>query len=79
MIRIIPLCILWKFKVSKFAHITPQLKKFHWLPVRYRVPFKIGLITYKIIYQGQPVSLRELNHPHASYTFNCHHQSVLFC
>ena len=45
---------------SKFSHITPQLKKLHWLPVRYRVQFKIGLITYKILTQGQPVYLRGL-------------------
>ena len=51
---------------SKFCHITPQLKKLHWLPVRYRVQFKIGLITYKILNQGQPVYLRELIHPYTS-------------
>ena len=51
---------------SKFSHITPQLKKLHWLPVRYRVQFKIGLITYKILNQGQPVYLRELMHPYSS-------------
>ena len=47
---------------SKFSHITPQLKKLHWLPVRYRVQFKIGVITYKILNQGQPVYVRELIH-----------------
>ena len=36
---------------SKFSHITPQLKKLHWVPVKYRVQFKIGLITYKILNQ----------------------------
>ena len=50
---------------SKFSHITPQLKKLHWLPVR--VQFKIGLITYKILNQGQPVYLRELIHPYTSF------------
>ena len=45
----------------KFSHISPQLKKLHWLPVRYRVQFKIGLITYKV-----NVYLRELIHPHTS-------------
>ena len=48
---------------SKFSHITPQLKKLHWLPVRYRVQFKIGLITHKILTQGQQVYLRGLIHP----------------
>ena len=51
---------------SKCSHITPQLKKLHWLPVRYRVQFKIGLITYKILNQGQPVYLRELIHLYTS-------------
>ena len=50
----------------KFSHITPQLKKLHWLPVKYRVQFKIGLITYKILNQGQPVYLRGLIHPYTS-------------
>ena len=48
---------------SKFYHITPHLKNLNWLPVKYRVQFKIGLITYKIPNQGQPVYLRELNSP----------------
>ena len=52
---------------SKFSHITPQLKKLNWLPVRYRVQFKIGLITYKILTQGQPVYLRGLIHPYTSF------------
>ena len=51
---------------SKFSHITLQLKKLHWLPVRYRVQFKIGLITYKILNQGQPDYLIELIHPYIS-------------
>ena len=59
------LCVVFTHS-SKFSHITPQLKKLHWLPVRNRVQFKIGLIAYKILNQGQPVYLRELIHP---YTF----------
>ena len=30
--------------VPKFDHITPVLRKLHWLPVRYRVMFKILLL-----------------------------------
>ena len=51
---------------SKYSHITPQLKKLHWLPIKYRIQFIIGLITYKIRNQGQPVYLRELIHPYTS-------------
>ena len=50
----------------KFSHITPQLKKLHWLPVRYRLQFKVGPITYKILNQGQLAYLRELIHPYTS-------------
>ena len=51
---------------TKYSHITPQLKKLHWFPIKYRIQFKIGLITYKILNQGQPVYLRELIHPYIS-------------
>ena len=51
---------------SKYSHITPQLKKLLWLPIKYRIQFKIGLITYKILNQCQPVYLRELIHPYTS-------------
>ena len=30
----------------KFCHITPLLMNLHWLPVRYRIDFKILLITF---------------------------------
>ena len=50
----------------KYSHIAPQLKKLHWLPIKYRIQFKIGLITYKILNQGQSVYLRELIHPYTS-------------
>ena len=52
---------------SKFSHITPQLKKLHWFPVRYKVQFKIGIITYKILNKVKPVYRRELIHPYTSF------------
>ena len=50
----------------KFSHISSQLKKLHWLPVRYRVQFIISLITYQDLNPGQLVYLRELIHPFTS-------------
>ena len=41
--------------ITRSSKFSPQHKKLHWLSVRYRVQFKIGLITYKILNQGQPV------------------------
>ena len=37
---------------KKFDHITAILKELHWLPVSYRISFKIALIAYKRI-EGQ--------------------------
>ena len=32
-------------RTSRYTHATPNLEKLNWLPVKYRVLFKIGLIT----------------------------------
>ena len=34
-------------QVSKFQHITPVLFELHWLPIQYRIIFKILLLVYK--------------------------------
>ena len=36
-------------KESKFCHITPLLKTLYWLAVKYRIHFKILLLTFKAI------------------------------
>ena len=38
----------------RFNHITPVLFSFHWLPVAYRIEFKILVLTVKAIYQLAP-------------------------
>ena len=45
--------------MNKFDHITPILVKLHWLPVRYRINFKILLITFKVIHGLAPKYLSE--------------------
>ena len=40
-------------------HITPILRRLHWLPVRYRVILKILLLTYKAL-NGQTPSYIKL-------------------
>ena len=44
----------------KFDHITPALEKLHWLPVYYRVSFKIAALVYSIKNTGQPAYLRQI-------------------
>ena len=38
----------------KFDHITPVLFDLHWLPVSYRIVFKILLLVFKSIYNISP-------------------------
>ena len=41
-------------------HITPVLADLHWLPVRFRIGYKIALITFKALMTQQPQYLAEL-------------------
>jgi hypothetical protein len=44
----------------KYDHITPVLKELHWLPVKYRIEYKILLLTYKALHGLAPSYIREL-------------------
>ena len=48
------------FQQSRYCHITPLLKSLHWLPVRYRIVFKILLITLIAVHGLAPVYISEL-------------------
>ena len=41
-------------RTSRYSHITPVLKNLHWLPVNYRVQFKILMHTYKALHGQAP-------------------------
>ena len=45
---------------KKFDSVTPLLKSLHWLPVKYRLDFKILLLTYKCLNGHAPEYLSEL-------------------
>ena len=47
-------------KSPPFTCSVPLLCSLHWLPVKYRVHFKICLLTYKALYEEQFVYLRSL-------------------
>ena len=42
------------------AHITPVLKTLHWLPLQFRITFKICLLVHKCIHGCAPSYLTEL-------------------
>ena len=47
------------FEESKFCHITPLLRALHWLPVAYRIVFKMLLLTFKAIHKLAPTYTSE--------------------
>lgn len=59
-------------------HITPVLKTFHWLPVKYRVLFKIAILTFKSIYGQSPEYLRELINIRSNTQYNLRSNNGLF-
>ena len=49
-----------KLLVNILVSSVPLLRSLHWLPVKYRFHFKICLLTYRALYEEQPVYLRSL-------------------
>ena len=45
---------------KKYDHITPVLFNLHWLPVFYRIYFKILILTFKAIYNMSPSYISNL-------------------
>ena len=46
--------------ISRFDHISPILFELHWLAIKYRINFKILLITYKALHGLAPNHITEL-------------------
>ena len=44
----------------KYDHITPVSQELHWLPVRYRIHFKILLLTFKALNGMEPAYISVL-------------------
>ena len=45
---------------SKCEHITPVLYSLHWLPVKYRIEYKVGLLVFKCLHALAPSYLSVL-------------------
>ena len=45
-------------------HITPVLEELHWLPIAFRVEYKIALLTFKCLHDQVPVYLKDLIKTH---------------
>ncbi len=53
-------------RVRKYDHITPILKSLHWLPVSFRIVYKVSLLTHQCIHGDAPSYLKELLTPQSS-------------
>ncbi len=51
-------------RTKLYHHITPVLASLHWLPVYFRIDFKIMLLTYKPLNGLAPLYLTELLKPY---------------
>jgi exonuclease III len=49
-------------KTGKYHHITPVLVQLHWLPISYRICYKILLLTYKALNGKAPTYISDLLH-----------------
>lgn len=50
---------------KKRAHITPILYSLHWLPVNFRIHFKILVLTFRALHDHAPLYITELLRPYS--------------
>lgn len=56
-------------QTRSFNHITPVLASIHWLPIHFRIDFKILLLTYQTLHGLAPKYLAELLRPYEQTAF----------
>ena len=47
-------------RTKKYDHITPIRYELHWLPIEYRIKYKIICLTFKVLKKDTPCYLRDL-------------------
>ena len=47
-------------KAPRFSRSVPILKRLHWLPVKFRIHFKICVISFRTLKENQPAYLADL-------------------
>ena len=66
------------FQIAKFDHITPAIIDLHWLPISFRVQFKLLLFVYKSLHNPSPLYIKDLLSlkPDANYALRSSAQSL---
>ena len=66
------------YGASRRSHITPILRQLHWLPIYFRIQFKILLLTFKALHNLAPRYITDLlsikTHSHYSLRSNTNWQ-----
>lgn len=53
-------------RTNRRQHITPILKSLHWLPIKYRIDFKIHILTFRALHGQVPPYISDLIQPYSS-------------
>ena len=66
-------------RLPKYYHISPVLKDLHWLPIKYRVIFKITLLVFRVLHGLAPSYLKNLIRvkPEGRYQFRNKNQLLV--
>ena len=48
----------------KRSHVTPILIALHWLPIKFRIQFKVLVVTYRALHGQAPTYIRDLLQPY---------------
>ena len=59
-------------RTRKYEHISPVCIKLHWLPIKFRIQFKVLLLVYKALNRLAPKYIKDLLVP---YKPRCHLRS----
>ena len=54
------MCVRTIFNLRKFDHITECMKQLHWLPIKFRIIYKILTLVFKCIHKSAPNYLCEM-------------------
>ena len=54
------MCVRTIYRLRKFDHVSNLMYDLHWLPIKFRVRYKIILTVFKCLHNSAPLYLREM-------------------
>ena len=65
--------------VPRYSHLTPALKSLHWIPIGFRIEFKIALLVFKALKGMAPLILSRMLQPKptSSYFLRNNNENLL--